>query len=39
MLLNDEFTYLLDEVDWYFVPMVNVDGYVETWTGVSGSFF
>ncbi|XP_039263105.2 carboxypeptidase B-like [Styela clava] len=33
MLQNPSFTHMMDEVNWYFVPMINVDGYVETWIG------
>lgn len=31
MLENPKYSHMLDEVDWYFVPMINVDGYVKTW--------
>nr|XP_039263098.1 carboxypeptidase B-like isoform X1 [Styela clava] len=33
MLRNPKYTHMIDEVDWYFVPMINIDGYVETWLG------
>lgn len=35
MLRNPLYADMLDDADWYFVPMINVDGYVETWNGVS----
>lgn len=35
MLTNPMFAGMIDDVDWYFIPMINVDGYIETWTGVS----
>ncbi|XP_039263132.2 mast cell carboxypeptidase A-like [Styela clava] len=33
MLQNPRYAHMMDEVNWYFVPMINVDGYVETWIG------
>lgn len=34
MLQNPRYAHMMEEADWYYVPMVNVDGYVETWNGV-----
>lgn len=34
MLTNPTYQYMIDEVDWYYIPMINVDGYIETYTGV-----
>lgn len=31
MLLNEAYSHMLDEADWYFIPMINIDGYVKTW--------
>ncbi|XP_077972554.1 carboxypeptidase B-like isoform X1 [Styela clava] len=33
MLRNPKYTHMIDDADWYFVPMVNIDGYAYTWTG------
>lgn len=33
MLQNPEYAHMMDDVDWYFVPMINIDGYKETWNG------
>lgn len=32
-------TTLLDKLDFYVLPVVNIDGYVYTWTNVSTFFF
>ena len=28
---NDEYSYLTEKLDWYFLPVTNPDGYVYTW--------
>lgn len=33
MLTNPAYEHMMQQADWYFVPMINVDGYVETWNG------
>lgn len=32
-------TTLLDKLDFYVLPVINIDGYVYTWTNVSTFFF
>lgn len=32
-------TKLLDGLDFYVVPVVNIDGYIYTWTKVNGAIF
>lgn len=34
---NNEIKALVDNVNWYIVPVVNVDGYEYTWTLVSAA--
>ena len=33
--IDGEITTMIDEMDWYIVPIFNVDGYAYTWTDVS----
>ena len=32
---DDDATYLIDSYDWYFVPIMNPDGYLFSWDDVS----
>nr|CAB3233257.1 carboxypeptidase B [Phallusia mammillata] len=32
ILLNPVYSWMVDDLDWYFIPIVNPDGYVFTWS-------